>query len=431
MDISNILRQHLSQYHHLNNVMVIFPYRLRLRVSSQCLRRKQSQKAVNLTPSCEPHPSIGLLDDDPFAPSWTLLREPSWACRFVEGSRTTPAAVSNQQNSRALLRSRWRKASRGASEILPPSTAGLQSSMKTQSAGSLSASQVSVAPIGGHVTESLMMSGLNSSCSTTTNFLSPVISGSGSATGQECRRQICRRHPMQYSIRSSVGRRTFGGKLSSVDKKSLVRCLSHHGGRKSTSSLLEDNGGRIGDWPQEVTQYLHTPEVVLQLQLPGNIVKMRNHELHLSPGWSMTPHPDKVATGGADSFYISSDFKCLALADGVGEWDDLGFSPRSYTDELMNGIKKVWESKDHPVHSLYDKGLPVSLIAKELMLLASKQPTSYGSATCCVRLALTEMSRLGRLRFSMSLVRNWVFAIWVIREWPYCVVGRSTKCYRD
>eukprot|EP01054_Gregarina_sp_Poly1_P002619 Gregarina_sp_Poly_1__2618@NODE_1711_length_3499_cov_182_003788_g383_i1_p1_GENE_NODE_1711_length_3499_cov_182_003788_g383_i1NODE_1711_length_3499_cov_182_003788_g383_i1_p1_ORF_typecomplete_len452_score74_44SpoIIE/PF07228_12/1_7e29PP2C_2/PF13672_6/2_3e16PP2C_2/PF13672_6/7_5e03PP2C/PF00481_21/0_00012_NODE_1711_length_3499_cov_182_003788_g383_i11351490 len=111
-------------------------------------------------------------------------------------------------------------------------------------------------------------------------------------------------------------------------------------------------------------------------------------------GWSMSPHPEKTATGGADAFYISDDFSCLALADGVGEWDDLGFSPRSFADELMQGVKAVWEVKSHPIHRFVGR-LPPSVIAKELMKLACDNPTSYGSATCCIVIFDAKRQQLG------------------------------------
>lgn len=97
----------------------------------------------------------------------------------------------------------------------------------------------------------------------------------------------------------------------------------------------------------------------------------------------MTPHPEKVRTGGADAFYISRDNCCMGLADGVGEWDALGFSPKSFADELMLAVQEVWEDVEHPIHKMRHLLAP-SLIARELVKIAAKKTKTYGSATCCV-----------------------------------------------
>ena len=37
---------------------------------------------------------------------------------------------------------------------------------------------------------------------------------------------------------------------------------------------------------------------------------------------SNLPHPDKAATGGEDSFFISPDMYSFGVFDGVGGWND-------------------------------------------------------------------------------------------------------------
>lgn len=40
----------------------------------------------------------------------------------------------------------------------------------------------------------------------------------------------------------------------------------------------------------------------------------------LNSGGFMIPHPQKVAKGGEDSFYIAASGRSFGVADGVGGW---------------------------------------------------------------------------------------------------------------
>ena len=48
---------------------------------------------------------------------------------------------------------------------------------------------------------------------------------------------------------------------------------------------------------------------------------------------NMIPHPDKVAKGGEDAYYTNDHF--LAVADGVGGWNDRGVDPGLYSKKLV------------------------------------------------------------------------------------------------
>lgn len=49
------------------------------------------------------------------------------------------------------------------------------------------------------------------------------------------------------------------------------------------------------------------------------------------------PHPDKVKTGGEDSFFISKDKHTIGVADGVGGWSKYpGANSAKYSRDLMN-----------------------------------------------------------------------------------------------
>lgn len=286
-----------SANHNLNNVLVVFSQRLRLRLSNQKLAANSHER------------------------SRTLSNMPSWAGRkpFVERQQSI---VSH----RSALRSRWRQAATHRSTPLQPADST-------------------------HTSSSVRHSDLEKP-------ISPILLSGSDGDGLNSR------------------------------KRKFNRCHSHSAGRLS----LRFNQ-RCGEksWPRTVTQFLQRPEVLLEMPsapLRG-LLKMSKSQLSLSAGWAMSPHPDKIESGGADAFYISTDCACLAVADGVGEWDRLGFNARSFADQLMFAIAEVWENPNHAIHELHQnsKVLP-SVIARELMYLAAGEPVSYGSSTLCVSIII-------------------------------------------
>ena len=47
---------------------------------------------------------------------------------------------------------------------------------------------------------------------------------------------------------------------------------------------------------------------------------------------ALAPHPSKVQKGGEDAYYANEG--CLAVADGVGGWNEVGVDPSNYSREL-------------------------------------------------------------------------------------------------
>jgi len=92
------------------------------------------------------------------------------------------------------------------------------------------------------------------------------------------------------------------------------------------------------------------------------------------PSVCQIPHPDKVQSGGEDSFFLSE--KSLGVADGVGEWRVMGINPRSFADEVMNGASGHLSSAE------------VEASAQEAALSSLregfKNVKSWGSATAIV-----------------------------------------------
>lgn len=54
----------------------------------------------------------------------------------------------------------------------------------------------------------------------------------------------------------------------------------------------------------------------------------------------MIPHPDKKDKGGEDAFFSSRWYSLLisvlAVADGVGGWNELGVDPALYSRKLCS-----------------------------------------------------------------------------------------------
>lgn len=93
----------------------------------------------------------------------------------------------------------------------------------------------------------------------------------------------------------------------------------------------------------------------------------------LSVGVSSIPHPAKVAKGGEDAYFLTTDMKVIGVADGVGGWGDIGVDPALYSRSLMEGAKLSAES-------------PLSARDPVDVMSEAYQYSTYvqGSSTCCI-----------------------------------------------
>lgn len=92
-------------------------------------------------------------------------------------------------------------------------------------------------------------------------------------------------------------------------------------------------------------------------------------KLYFSYGVTSLPHIDKRHKGGEDANCGNENI--LAVADGVGGWNDVGVDPSLYSKELCSNILKEYES---------DKAK--SLI--QLFITACKNTKKRGSSTCTI-----------------------------------------------
>lgn len=73
-----------------------------------------------------------------------------------------------------------------------------------------------------------------------------------------------------------------------------------------------------------------------------------SHSINLSTYFSIhnIPHPDKVAKGGEDAYYVNSNL--LAVADGVGGWNNQGVDPSLYSRTLCAKYSfHIWSIEKH------------------------------------------------------------------------------------
>ena len=81
------------------------------------------------------------------------------------------------------------------------------------------------------------------------------------------------------------------------------------------------------------------------------------------------PHLEKRDKGGEDASCASE--RLIAVADGVGGWNEVGVDPALYSNELMrNVLKQYKEGKENTLMGLFSK--------------ACKDTKSRGSSTCCI-----------------------------------------------
>jgi len=96
--------------------------------------------------------------------------------------------------------------------------------------------------------------------------------------------------------------------------------------------------------------------------------------LRLSNGFAILAHPEKVAKGGEDAFFVSEDGHALGVADGVGGWGEIGVDPGLYAKQLMRNAK---EAADHMPG--YNATSP-----QEIMSVGWNKTEVQGSSTACI-----------------------------------------------
>lgn len=100
--------------------------------------------------------------------------------------------------------------------------------------------------------------------------------------------------------------------------------------------------------------------------------KKQGTRFSFESGACSIPHPDKVAKGGEDAFFITPN--AIGVADGVSAWIDVGVDPSLYPRSLMEWAK-------HSVESSRSKSLDPKTILLDAYL---KSDQITGSSTACI-----------------------------------------------
>lgn len=96
-------------------------------------------------------------------------------------------------------------------------------------------------------------------------------------------------------------------------------------------------------------------------------------------GW-MIPHPEKIASGGADSFFYTST--AAGVADGVGEWEwRFKLDPRKFAEQLMKGC--LMSSEKHR-EDWCNSSAEVEQKALTVLSEGFDNARAFGSSTACV-----------------------------------------------
>lgn len=116
------------------------------------------------------------------------------------------------------------------------------------------------------------------------------------------------------------------------------------------------------------------------------------------------PHPDKVATGGEDAFFISEDIKVMGVADGVGGWRESGIDPGEYSRSLMRVACEFFNSDQ-------SKGRADNLeeTARAALGVAHQKTRMPGSSTACILALNPEQSAISAANLGDSgfvVIRN-------------------------
>lgn len=103
------------------------------------------------------------------------------------------------------------------------------------------------------------------------------------------------------------------------------------------------------------------------------------------------PHPDKMAKGGEDWYFISPSQRAVGVADGVGGWAEIGVDAGAYARMLMNTTAKAIEEQQQlsPAAAEESENGRSSSSRPELnpqtaLEKGHSQTTVRGSCTACV-----------------------------------------------
>lgn len=158
------------------------------------------------------------------------------------------------------------------------------------------------------------------------------------------------------------------------------------------SVWCDSSGNQIQPWPRDVTELLERCPSLHQLRQrsfsrPVFFEPVTTGLKLLAAGFSI-PHPEKLNSKGADSFFIGCEGNCIGIADGVGEWEwRFNVNARAFADELMSGCEAHFSCS-------YGSMLEPCELALEALQQGYRSTRSFGSSTALVAF-LSDSGQLG------------------------------------
>ena len=128
----------------------------------------------------------------------------------------------------------------------------------------------------------------------------------------------------------------------------------------------------------------------------------------LATGACALPHPEKVATGGEDAYFIATNNLAMGIADGVGGWRESGVDPGEYSRSLMRTACSFFEASSSVCDSLVTMK-EWEEWARQSLAVAHAKTRLPGSSTACVLVLNPERNWLSAANLGDSgfvVIRN-------------------------
>ncbi|KAG2437570.1 hypothetical protein HYH02_011212 [Chlamydomonas schloesseri] len=168
---------------------------------------------------------------------------------------------------------------------------------------------------------------------------------------------------------------------SSANRSAALLGLTRAGSLLAMSCLADE--AMAASYTEEpavaASSFAAASAVATQLPAEGNGKPASTGGLLLTSGAFVLPHPDKVAKGGEDWYFIAANHRAVGVADGVGGWSEVGVDAGAYARQLMGNAANVADEVTATVPDAQ-----VELSAQEILERAYNLTTVRGSSTACV-----------------------------------------------
>lgn len=145
--------------------------------------------------------------------------------------------------------------------------------------------------------------------------------------------------------------------------------------------------GSVCGHRQRLARAVHGPAVSPYRAPRATAAATRAHatstaQLALYTGACCLPHPEKLATGGEDAYFISASRTAIGVADGVGGWRESGVDPGDYSRQFMRTACEYFDT--HRGAAGAGDTAAWEEHARAALAIAHQKTRLPGSSTACV-----------------------------------------------